>query len=158
MSFFYSETDSPVGRLYIITDERALAGILWSAEAMRARFSDLQEQETPLHRKVKKQLAEYFAGKRRTFDLPLAMNGTPFQQAVWRQLTKIPFGRTKSYAEIAEAVKSPKAVRAVGAANGRNPISIVVPCHRVIGKDGSLTGFAGGMNVKKKLLQLENDF
>ena len=104
-----------------------------------------------------RQLAEYFAGTRRTFDLPLAFTarGTPFQQKVWRALLTIPFGETRSYGEIAAQIGSPRAVRAVGAANGRNPISIVAPCHRVVGANGKLTGFAGGLENKAYLLALE---
>jgi methylated-DNA-[protein]-cysteine S-methyltransferase len=104
---------------------------------------------------AKRQLREYFAGHRKVFDLPLAPRGTPFQQEVWRALRKIPFGRTSSYSAIAERIGRPKAVRAVGAANGKNPIVIVVPCHRVIGRDGSLTGYAGGVERKQRLLALE---
>lgn len=98
---------------------------------------------------------EYFAGKRTKFSIPLAAEGTPFQREVWNALSAIPFGETRSYADVAAAIAKPKAVRAVGAANGRNPLGIVVPCHRVIGADGSLTGYAGGMKRKKFLLDLE---
>ena len=101
------------------------------------------------------QLQEYFAGRRKTFDLPLAPRGTDFQCSVWRALSAIPWGAVCSYADIARAIDKPTAVRAVGAANGRNPLPIVVPCHRVIGSDGSLTGFAGGLDMKRKLLALE---
>jgi methylated-DNA-[protein]-cysteine S-methyltransferase len=101
------------------------------------------------------QLAEYFAGQRRGFDLPLAAGGTAFQQAVWQALREIPWGELRSYRDIACALQNPRAVRAVGAANGRNPLPIVVPCHRVIGANGSLTGFAGGLEAKKLLLELE---
>jgi methylated-DNA-[protein]-cysteine S-methyltransferase len=101
------------------------------------------------------QLREWFAGRRTTFDLPLAPAGTPFQLAVWSRLVTIPFGETRSYADIARAIGRPTAVRAVGAANGRNPLPIVVPCHRVIGRNGSLTGFAGGLDTKRYLLDLE---
>jgi methylated-DNA-[protein]-cysteine S-methyltransferase len=101
------------------------------------------------------QLREYFAGKRREFQLPLDMQGTDFQLDVWRQLLEIPYGKTRSYAQIAEAIGRPKAVRAVGAANGSNPVSIVVPCHRVIGSSGKLTGYGGGLPLKKRLLELE---
>ncbi|MDQ6705946.1 MAG: methylated-DNA--[protein]-cysteine S-methyltransferase [Acidobacteriota bacterium] len=103
------------------------------------------------------QLRSYFAGELRTFDLQLDARGTPFQRQVWRELQRIPYGETRSYADIANAIESPKAVRAVGAANGKNPLPIVVPCHRVIGSDGSLVGFGGGMEMKKLLLNLENE-
>lgn len=102
-----------------------------------------------------RQLSDYFAGRRRTFSLPLAPGGTAFQQAVWRALREIPYGESRSYRDIARAIGNPAAVRAVGAANGRNPLPIVVPCHRVIGSDGRLTGFAGGLEAKSFLLQLE---
>jgi methylated-DNA-[protein]-cysteine S-methyltransferase len=101
------------------------------------------------------QLREYFAGRRQRFDLPLAAQGTPFQQAVWQALAAIPWGALRSYADIARAIDKPSAVRAVGAANGRNPLPIVVPCHRVIGSNGALTGFAGGLETKRQLLELE---
>ena len=106
-------------------------------------------------RETERQLAEYFEGDRKTFSLPLAFVGTPFQQSVWRALLKIPFGETRTYGEIARALGQPTASRAVGAANGKNPISIVAPCHRVIGSSGKLTGFAGGLKAKAFLLRLE---
>jgi methylated-DNA-[protein]-cysteine S-methyltransferase len=105
---------------------------------------------------VAKQLREYFDGKRRDFEIPLDVEGTEFQTKVWAALRKIPFGRTASYADIARKIGKPKAMRAVGMANGRNPVSIVVPCHRVIGADGSLTGYGGGLDRKKILLDLES--
>ena len=101
------------------------------------------------------QLRAYFAGKLRTFHIPLDLQGTDFQKDVWRQLQEIPYGETRSYAQIAEAIRRPKAVRAVGAANGSNPVAIVVPCHRVIGSSGRLTGYGGGLPLKKRLLELE---
>ena len=102
-----------------------------------------------------RQLEEYFAGRRRGFDLPLDLRGTDFQKRCWQELLKIPHGETRSYAEIARAIGNPAAVRAVGLANGKNPIAIIVPCHRVIGSDGSLTGYGGGLDVKRQLLELE---
>lgn len=116
---------------------------------------DLHFAESPLLASAKRQLAEYFAGARRRFDLPLAPRGTPFQLRCWEALLKIPYGRTASYAEIARAVGSPRACRAVGMANNRNPIAIIIPCHRVIGADGKLTGYGGGLDVKAFLLRLE---
>lgn len=104
---------------------------------------------------TKTQLRQYFAGQRQEFDLPLAPAGTPFQREVWQALAQIPWGELRSYADIARAIERPKAVRAVGAANGRNPLPIVIPCHRVVGSDGSLTGFAGGLDMKRALLELE---
>ena len=115
-------------------------------------------QETPLIKKAAAQLDAYLAGKIKDFDLPLAPKGTPFQVAVWRALLKIPYGKTCSYGDIARAINNPKAVRAVGGANNRNPIFIIIPCHRVIGADGSLTGYGGGLPMKKRLLELETKF
>ena len=112
--------------------------------------------ETPLIKKASAQIEEYLNGKRKKFALPLSMQGTEFQMDVWRALQTIPYGETRSYKEIAELVKRPKAVRAVGMANHRNPISIIVPCHRVIGHDGSLTGYGGGLPLKRRLLDLES--
>lgn len=103
-----------------------------------------------------KELTEYFAGKRTQFDVPLNPTGTEFQKAVWKELSRIPYGETISYQELANRIKNPKAVRAVGAANGKNPLWMIVPCHRVIGKNGSMTGYAGGISLKKKLLLLES--
>jgi len=115
----------------------------------------LELKETPLLLEAARQLAEYARGERQSFDLPLAPKGTAFEQSVWRELQRIPFGETRSYAQIAQAVGSPKGFRAVGRANGQNRIAIVIPCHRVIGADGKLTGFAGGLSVKEKLLAME---
>ena len=105
---------------------------------------------------TKTQLRQYFAGQRQAFDLPLAPAGTSFQREVWQALAEIPWGEVRSYTDIAQAIQRPKAVRAVGAANGRNPLPIVIPCHRVVGSDGSLTGFAGGLEMKRALLELES--
>ena len=113
--------------------------------------------ETPLIKKAAAQLAEYFAGRRKIFDLPLAPHGTDFQRLVWKALQNIPYGETRSYGEIAAMTGKPGASRAVGMANNRNPIAIIVPCHRVIGSDGSLTGYAGGLDLKRKLLELERE-
>lgn len=113
-------------------------------------------KETPLLRKATAQIHEYFAGTRTAFDLPLHLEGTPFQKAVWQTLAVIPYGETRSYKDIAETVGSPKACRAVGMANRKNPLCIIIPCHRVIGADGSLTGFGGGIPVKEHLLALEH--
>ena len=154
---YYTRCDSPVGTLLLTADEEALTGIHFSG-GRRAQTVGADWKEKPGHpvlRKVVRQLDEYFAGKRKTFDLPLAPDGTPFQRAVWKALRAIPYGKTQSYGDIARRIGRPKAVRAVGAANGANPISIVVPCHRVIGADGSLTGYGGGLPRKRRLLALE---
>lgn len=146
--------ESPVGPLTLVSDGAAIAGIYF-AESKHGAPPEGPHGEDKILLAAKKQLDSYFSGKRRTFDLALAPRGTPFQTRVWNALTKIPYGETKSYGAIAAMIGSPKAVRAVGAANGRNPIPIVIPCHRVIGADGSLTGFGGGMARKEILLDLE---
>jgi methylated-DNA-[protein]-cysteine S-methyltransferase len=114
-----------------------------------------ESADQPVLLKAETQLTEYFAGKRERFELPLVMRGTPFQRSVWELLLAIPFGETRSYGELAKQLGNPRATRAVGAANGRNPLSIVAPCHRVIGSTGKLTGFAGGLKAKEHLLRLE---
>jgi len=136
----------------IITEENnAITGVFFSEK----NPSGYIKAETPLIKKAASQIEEYLNGKRKKFSLPLAMHGTEFQMDVWRALQSIPYGETRSYKDIAELINRPKAVRAVGMANHRNPISIIVPCHRVIGHDGSLTGYGGGLPVKKFLLELE---
>lgn len=144
--------DSPVGPLTLVSEGGGLVGIHF--EGWNAPAGALPKSDTVLTATAR-QLDAYFAGRLRRFNLPLAPAGTPFQQRVWSALSGIPFGETRSYGQLAEAIGKPSAMRAVGAANGRNPISIVVPCHRVIGADGSLTGFGGGIERKRFLLRLE---
>jgi methylated-DNA-[protein]-cysteine S-methyltransferase len=134
-----------------------LVAILWeNDDPKRVRLGSLIEDvDHPILCLAEQQLGEYFAGARKSFDLPLDFAGTPFQKKVWSELLNIPFGQTRTYGQIANAIGKPRAFRAVGAANGKNPISIVAPCHRVIGKDGSLTGFAGGLEAKECLLGIE---
>lgn len=148
---------SPVGALKLVANERGLCAILWEHDPpTRVRVgAPLEDPEHVLLLEVASQLGEYFAGRRRAFDLPLDFSGTEFQKKVWSALLTIPFGETRTYLQIAEQIGARKAVRAVGAANGRNPISIVAPCHRVIGSNGALTGFAGGLTNKQYLLALE---
>lgn len=148
---------SPVGELTLIGSNAGLAGILWENDRPgRVRLDIVAEDANhPVLLETERQLAEYFAGRRKVFDLELDFAGTEFQKKVWRALLTIPCGETRTYAQIAKQIGDPKAVRAVGAANGRNPISIVAPCHRVIGSNGKLTGFAGGLDVKAQLLRLE---
>lgn len=117
--------------------------------------ADWQHQPSALTDRAARQLEEYFAGKRREFDLPLNPRGTPFQRRVWDALLRIPYGESRSYRQQTESLGNPKAIRAVGRANGANPIAVVIPCHRVIGADGSLTGYAGGLDMKARLLMLE---
>lgn len=146
---------SPIGDLILVEDNGALLEIGFTSGARpAANPADATETRAPFVA-ITRQLEEYFAGKRREFDIPLAPRGTSFQQQVWQALTKIPFGTTVSYSDIAHAIGNPNAVRAVGLANGRNPIPVVIPCHRVIGKNGTLTGYGGGLPIKRKLLVLE---
>ena len=149
----YQLLDTPIGRLRLRSTGSHLAAIEFENQQNDARDDTCSSDEV-LERSAR-QLQEYFAGRRKTFDLPLAPSGTDFQRSVWNALSTIPWGAVRSYADIARAIDRPKAVRAVGAANGRNPLPIVVPCHRVIGSDGSLTGFAGGLDMKRRLLELE---
>ena len=148
---------SPVGRLTLVASDTGLAAVLWENDnPKRVPLAITGEDAShPVLRDAERQLKEYFAGTRTTFDLPLDFHGTKFQKLVWAALLAIPFGQTRSYGEIAQALGKPGASRAVGAANGRNPISIVAPCHRVIGASGKLTGFAGGLEAKAHLLALE---
>ncbi len=159
MAYSYRTMNSPVGTLTLIASERGLAAILWEDDdTERVPQKPLERDEThPLLIETERQLTQYFAGELKTFSVPLDFAGTDFQKKVWTALTTIPFGETRSYGEIAQQIGSPKAVRAVGAANGRNPISIIAPCHRVIGANGKLTGFAGGLKAKAFLLGIESD-
>ncbi len=148
--------DSPVGPLLLAADDEGLRLIEFHESRHRARRADdWSEGSHPVLDAARAQLGEYFRGEREIFDLPLAPVGTEFQREVWLTLATIPHGRTISYAQLAARVGRPTAMRAVGAANGRNPLPIVLPCHRVIGADGSLTGFGGGLPTKQFLLQLE---
>jgi len=148
---------SPVGALTLVATDQGLAAILWENDAPRRVGLNLgtEEKAHPVLVEAQRQLAEYFAGTRQRFALKLDVTGTPFQRKVWNALLTIPFGETRSYGEIARQIGCPRAVRAVGAANGKNPISIVAPCHRVVGSTGALTGFAGGLDVKAHLLAFE---
>lgn len=164
MTTWYTTTvESPCGPLFCVVGE--------DGAVVRIEFENGRESQKLTRRlaeegieivedsgrtaEVRRQLEEYFAGERETFDLPLAPRGTPFEKSVWNELSRIPYGETRSYAEIARAIGRPGAARAVGRANGANPIPIVVPCHRVIGANGSLTGFGGGLEVKSLLLEIE---
>lgn len=157
MTGIYKIIASPVGALKLVAGDHGLRAILWEQDApTRVRIGAVVEQQDhPALRLTERQLCEYFAGTRTRFDLPLDFIGTVFQKRVWTALLTIPYGETRSYAQIAAQIGSPTAVRAVGAANGRNPISIIAPCHRVIGSNGSLTGFAGGIANKRYLLAFE---
>ena len=147
---YSSYFQTPIGVLQVLASEEAIHSIL---------FVDNMGESNPnrVTQKAQQQLEEYFHGERREFDLPLDAGGTKFQQTVWHNLTKIEYGATCSYRDIAKAINNPKGVRAVGGANGKNPMTIVVPCHRVIGADGSLTGYASGVERKMWLLEHENE-
>jgi methylated-DNA-[protein]-cysteine S-methyltransferase len=153
----YKIIQSPVGPLKIVVEDQTLVAILWDNEkSNRVRLEQMTEDKRdPLILETEKQLAEYFLQQRKTFNLPMKTYGTEFQRGVWELLNHISYGQTWSYKDIAMKLNRPKAVRAVGAAIGRNPISIIIPCHRVIATNGNLTGFAGGLDRKKILLDLE---
>ena len=157
MTLCHTYHPSPVGKLLLVASEKGLRALLWDHEAKeRIKVGDTKENKTdPILQKTKIELDEYFSGKRKKFTIKLDPVGTDFQQNVWLALRQIPYGETRSYGEQAKMIGKPKAFRAVGAANGKNPISIIVPCHRVIGGNGSLTGFGGGLPAKQKLLELE---
>jgi methylated-DNA-[protein]-cysteine S-methyltransferase len=155
-AFVHEDVASPIGRLRLIADGDELIGI-WFEHGRDARKSEamLVPGTAPVLERTKTQLAEYFRGERREFDLPLAPRGTEFQRRVWRRLGEIEYGTTTTYGALARELGNPNASRAVGLANGSNPIPIVIPCHRVIGANGALTGFGGGLPVKSALLELE---
>jgi methylated-DNA-[protein]-cysteine S-methyltransferase len=157
MAHAYKIIATPVGALKLVASDNGLAAILWeNDDPKRVRLGALNEDPAhPVLVQTERELAEYFAGTRTVFTVPLDVAGTAFQKKVWDVLRLIPFGETRSYGGIAAQIGSPKASRAVGAANGRNPVSIIVPCHRAIGSNGALTGFAGGIETKSQLLALE---
>lgn len=157
MQLSFMEMASPVGLLKLVAHDTALVAVLWENEdPKRVRLAELiEDKKHPILLETQKQLNEYFSGQRKVFDLPLDFEGTEFQEKVWQVLLTIPFGETRSYKQIAEQIGNVKAVRAVGAANGKNPISIIAPCHRVVGANGKLVGFAGGLENKDILLKLE---
>lgn len=152
---FYTLIGSPVGRLLLVGNSNGLRFVHFADSKRAGRLSlDWTEDQTTFKEAIR-QLRSYFAGELKGFDLPLVMEGTQFQTSVWRALQEIPYGETTSYGNLAAKLGNPKAMRAVGLANGSNPIPIIVPCHRVIGSNGSLTGFGGGLENKQKLLALE---
>ena len=157
MSLACKMIESPIGKLKLVASDQGLVAVLWEKDSpRRVRLGELvANDQHPVLVETEQQLREYFAGKRKTFSIALDMRGTRFQKDVWGALLAIPFGETRSYGELAKKLGNPRATRAVGAANGRNPVSIVVPCHRVIGSTGKLTGFAGGLDAKAHLLSLE---
>jgi methylated-DNA-[protein]-cysteine S-methyltransferase len=159
MKTCYQEFPSPIGPIYIVADSRSLRAITFGGnwKSLKKALGNISRESNDIIRQTHIQLQEYFAKKRTTFDLPIRFNGTEFQQQTWKALLTIPYGETRSYSEQAHIIGNPKAVRAVGRTNGLNPIPIIVPCHRVIGKSGELTGFAGGLDIKKFLLILEGN-
>ena len=151
----YEIAASPIGKLLLVADEHTLLELRFAGSWETKDIAPDWQRGGELLARVQDQLAEYFAGNRREFELPLAPEGTEFQRRVWRALCDIPYGQTVSYSHLARTIGAERAVRAVGAANGANPIAIIVPCHRVIGANGALTGFGGGLPVKRALLDLE---
>jgi len=147
---------SSVGRLFLVASAQGLQGIYWHKQNVKlVQKLDAKDAAQKNILKAVKQLDEYFAGKRKQFDVALDFTGTPFQNRVWKALAEIPFGQTVAYKDIAKRINNPKAVRAVGTANGKNPFCIIVPCHRVIAADGSIGGYGGGIPIKRKLLAIE---
>jgi methylated-DNA-[protein]-cysteine S-methyltransferase len=154
-TLLYTRMDSPIGELLLVGDGRALHGLhMQEGRTAASVHPEWRPADEPFAG-VRRQLSEYFDGERDEFDVPLAMTGTPFQRRVWQALQRIPYGETTTYGELARRLGRPSASRAVGLANGRNPIAVIVPCHRVIGSDGSLTGYGGGVERKRLLLELE---
>ncbi|MDL5051999.1 methylated-DNA--[protein]-cysteine S-methyltransferase [Oscillatoria laete-virens NRMC-F 0139] len=157
MAYTYRTMQSPVGALTLVASQNALAAILWeNDDPLRVRLGAmLEDRKHELLSRTEQELQEYFAGERQAFSVPLEFTGTVFQKKVWRALTTIPYGETRSYGQIAAQIGHPSASRAVGAANGKTPSQSIAPCHRVIGTNGKLTGFAGGLAAKELLLKLE---
>jgi len=146
---------SKIGPMYLVASDKGLHGVFWKETKAPYRNKQHQGRAVEILNETQIQLEQYLDGKRKSFDLPLDVQGTSFQKQVWNELSKIPYGKTYSYSDIAKKIKNDKAVRAVGTANGRNPLSLIVPCHRVIAADGTLGGYAGGLFIKEKLLHLE---
>lgn len=155
MTKFYTTFLSPLGKMTLQCNQQGLLGAWFETQTTQPDELGIFTQDNPILIRAIIQLEEYFAGSRTEFELPIAAVGTVFQTQVWKALTTIPYGVTWSYQDLANAIGNPKAVRAVGLANGKNPVSVIVPCHRVIGKSGKLTGYAGGVERKAKLLELE---
>ena len=149
------QLETPIGPLTVTATEKAVTAIRFGTQVPEGSTCCTEAEATPLLRRAAEEIGDYFAGLRRDFTLPLAPEGTPFQQKVWEALRTIPYGETRTYKEIAIQIGHNQSFRAVGMANNRNPIVVVVPCHRVIGYDGKLTGYAGGLDVKEQLLELE---
>ena len=159
MAYVFTWMDTPVGRLRLVAGDQGLVAVLWpDDDPKRVQIGEpVEAPDHPILSQARRELSEYFAGQRRGFTVPLDFRGSDFQKKVWAALLEIPFGETRSYGQLATQLGDRNASRAVGAANGRNPISIIAPCHRVIGASGKLTGFAGGLETKAYLLNLESD-
>ena len=158
MTIFYQKMKTALGDIHIAADESNLLAVTYASsnwQRIKKGLGDVRNSENAITQATAKQLKEYFAKKRTEFNLPITLNGTDFQKQTWQALLTIPYGETRSYSEQAALIGRPKAVRAVGGTNGLNPIGIIVPCHRVIGKSGKLSGYAGGIKVKEFLLRLE---
>jgi len=156
MNLIQYEMKSPAGPLYLVAGAEGLQGVFWQKQKVKSVDNlDPKRLEDKWIIKAVKQLKEYFTGTRKEFDIDLNFTGTVFQNRVWKALSEIPFGQTVAYKDIAKRIKNPKAVRAVGTANGKNPFCIIVPCHRVIAADGSIGGYGGGISVKRQLLEIE---
>lgn len=152
----YAYLDSPIGRLLLAGRAGALSLIYFLSGRGRMTPDPAWQEDPRPFAEARRQLDAYFAGRLEVFDLPLALDGTPFQVKVWRAVAEIPYGQTRAYGDVARRIRRPSAVRAVGAANGQNPLPIIIPCHRVIGSNGSLTGYGGGLPIKRALLALES--
>lgn len=148
---YYYVYDTEIGPISLVEGDKHITNLTFGGEAVEG----LELKETTLIKEAKRQLDEYFGGRRMIFDLPIKLEGTEFQKKVWQALEEIPYGMTYSYGQIAEKIGNPRAARAVGLTNNKNPIAIIIPCHRVIGKDGSLVGYGGGLKIKEFLLDLE---
>lgn len=155
MTAIQTKFETKIGPLYLVASDKGLHGVFWREPNLPRRNTQHFGRAVEILEETQAQLEEYLDGKRKSFDLPLDVQGTSFQKKVWAELSKIPYGKTFSYKDIAKKIKNDKAVRAVGTANGRNPLSLIVPCHRVIAADGTLGGYAGGLPIKEKLLRLE---
>ncbi|CAL9621819.1 MULTISPECIES: methylated-DNA--[protein]-cysteine S-methyltransferase [Streptomyces] len=151
----HTVTDSPYGPLTLVADDGVLCGLYMTGQRHRPPEESFGPRDDTLFAEAEEQLKAYFAGELREFTVPLRLTGTPFQRLVWEELRRIPYGETRTYGRLADALGSPAASRAVGLANGRNPVGIIVPCHRVIGANGSLTGYGGGLERKQRLLDFE---
>jgi len=152
----YCYCHSPIGQLLLVGKGNILEELHFPNSAEHAVIKDSWQQNENSFSDILQQLNEYFTGRRKNFEMKICPEGTDFQRRVWQELQQIPYGKTASYGEIAKRINNPKACRAVGGANAKNPIPIIIPCHRIIGNDGSLTGFGGGLDIKRKLLRLEN--